>query len=42
MGVTKTIISEGSGGSPKPGQQVTIQYTGWQKDTSKPENKGKK
>lgn len=41
MGVTKTIISEGSGSSPSPGDTITMQYTGWVKDTSKPENKGK-
>ncbi|KAF4126941.1 FK506-binding protein 1 [Geosmithia morbida] len=41
MGVSKTIISEGSGGSPSPGDTITMQYTGWVKDTSKPGNKGK-
>ncbi|EON97720.1 putative fkbp-type peptidyl-prolyl cis-trans isomerase protein [Phaeoacremonium minimum UCRPA7] len=41
MGVTKTIIFEGSGASPKVGQTVTIEYTGWLKDTSAPDNKGK-
>ncbi|KAF5722785.1 peptidylprolyl isomerase [Fusarium mundagurra] len=40
MGVQKTIISEGSGASPQVGQKVTIQYTGWIKDESKPDNKG--
>ncbi|KAF4423785.1 peptidylprolyl isomerase [Fusarium acutatum] len=40
MGVQKTIISEGSGPSPQVGQKVTIQYTGWIKDESKPDNKG--
>ncbi|KAI1054949.1 hypothetical protein LB506_006653 [Fusarium annulatum] len=40
MGVQKTIISEGSGPSPKVGEKVTIQYTGWVKDESKPDNKG--
>ncbi|KAL6862640.1 FK506 binding protein proline rotamase rapamycin-binding protein [Amphichorda felina] len=40
MGVTKTVISEGSGPSPTNGQVVTIQYTGWLKNTSKPDNKG--
>ncbi|KAF4333408.1 peptidylprolyl isomerase [Fusarium beomiforme] len=40
MGVEKTIISEGSGPSPTVGQLVTIDYTGWIKDESKPDNKG--
>ncbi|KAF5657939.1 peptidylprolyl isomerase [Fusarium heterosporum] len=40
MGVTKTIIKEGDGPSPQNGQTVTMEYTGWIKDTSKPENKG--
>ncbi len=40
MGVTKTIISEGNGPIPKKGDTVTIEYTGWLKDTSKPNNKG--
>lgn len=40
MGVTKTIIQEGSGTQPAAGQTVTIEYTGWLKDTSKPDNKG--
>ncbi|KEZ41025.1 Peptidylprolyl isomerase [Scedosporium apiospermum] len=31
MGVTKTVITEGSGPIPKPGQTVTIEYTGWLK-----------
>ncbi|GJC77923.1 FK506-binding protein 1B [Colletotrichum liriopes] len=42
MGVTKTTHSEGSGAIPKPGQTVTIEYTGYLKDTSKPEQKGSK
>lgn len=41
MGVTKTIIFEGTGASPKVGQTVTIEYTGWLKDTSAPDSKGK-
>ena len=41
MGVTKTIISEGTGPSPQVGQTVTIEYTGWLKDPSAPNNKGK-
>lgn len=40
MGVTKTIIQEGNGPSPQQGQTVTMEYTGWIKDTSKPNNKG--
>ncbi|KAF7921561.1 uncharacterized protein EAE98_008408 [Botrytis deweyae] len=35
MGVTKHIIKEGSGETPTNGQTVTIEYTGWLKDTSK-------
>ncbi|RQM08759.1 hypothetical protein DH86_00002481 [Scytalidium sp. 3C] len=42
MGVTKTILQEGSGAIPKPGDNVTIEYTGYLKDTSKPDNKGAK
>lgn len=42
MGVTKTILQEGSGPQPTPRQTVTIEYTGWLKDTSKPDNKGNK
>lgn len=42
MGVTKTTLKEGSGIAPKSGQTVVIEYTGWLKDTSKPENKGNK
>ncbi|APA12815.1 hypothetical protein sscle_10g075850 [Sclerotinia sclerotiorum 1980 UF-70] len=34
MGVTKTILKEGSGETPKPGDTVTIQYTGWLKNTN--------
>ncbi|EKD20023.1 uncharacterized protein L3040_002300 [Drepanopeziza brunnea f. sp. 'multigermtubi'] len=41
MGVTKTILKEGSGAIPKVGDKVTIEYTGYLKDTSCPENKGK-
>ncbi|KAI0875838.1 FK506-binding protein 1B [Hypoxylon argillaceum] len=41
MGVTKTILEEGTGAQPTPGQTVTIVYTGWLKDTTKPDNKGK-
>ncbi|TVY37219.1 FK506-binding protein, partial [Lachnellula occidentalis] len=40
MGVTKTVLSEGSGPAPKVGDTVTIEYTGFIKDTNKPGNKG--
>ncbi|KAF4451807.1 peptidylprolyl isomerase [Fusarium austroafricanum] len=40
MGVEKTIISEGNGPVPKVGDKVTIDYTGWIKDATKPDNKG--
>ncbi|KAK3944859.1 hypothetical protein QBC46DRAFT_373391 [Diplogelasinospora grovesii] len=40
MGVTKTTLVEGTGQTPKKGQTVTIEYTGWLKDASKPNNKG--
>jgi FK506-binding protein 1 len=42
MGVTKIVHSEGTGAQPTPGQTVTIEYTGYLKDTSKPDNKGTK
>ena len=42
MGVTKTTNQEGTGATPTKGQKVTIEYTGWLKDTSKPGNKGNK
>ncbi|KAF4980104.1 hypothetical protein FZEAL_3825 [Fusarium zealandicum] len=42
MGVNKTIITEGSGAIPSNGQTVTIEYTGYLKDTNKPDNKGDK
>ncbi|TVY85426.1 FK506-binding protein [Lachnellula suecica] len=41
MGVTKEIISEGSGASPSVGDKVTIQYTGWLKDDAASNGKGK-
>lgn len=41
MGVTKNISKEGSGASPVKGDKVTIEYTGYLKDTTKPDNKGK-
>ncbi|GAB1318733.1 FK506-binding protein 1B [Madurella fahalii] len=40
MGVTRTTRVEGTGPRPVSGQIVTIAYTGWLKDTSKPGNKG--
>lgn len=40
MGVTKTILQEGSGPIPSKGDKVTIEYTGYLKDTTKPGNKG--
>ncbi|KAI1848215.1 hypothetical protein JX265_011739 [Neoarthrinium moseri] len=41
MGVTKTVHQEGSGPQAQAGQTVTIEYTGFLKDTTKPGNKGK-
>jgi hypothetical protein len=41
MGVTKTIITEGSGASPQKGDRVTMEYTGWLRTAGKPEEKGK-
>lgn len=42
MGVTKTILQEGTGPIPLKGQEVTIEYTGYLKDASQPDNKGTK
>jgi FK506-binding protein 1 len=42
MGVTKITLEEGSGEQPKNGDTVVMGYTGWLKDTSKPDNKGAK
>jgi FK506-binding protein 1 len=43
MGVEKTVVSQGNGqDTPRKGDTVTMEYTGWLYDTSKPENKGKK
>ncbi|KAK4085070.1 uncharacterized protein Triagg1_60 [Trichoderma aggressivum f. europaeum] len=39
---TKTILEEGSGDQPKARDTVIMGYTGWLKDTSQPDNKGKK
>ena len=40
MGVTKEIRQEGNGPVPKKGDKVSMEYTGWLKDESKPNNKG--
>ena len=40
MGVTKTVLKEGNGPIPKVGKKVTVEYTCYLKDTSKPDNKG--
>ncbi|KAL2120399.1 hypothetical protein VTJ04DRAFT_4426 [Mycothermus thermophilus] len=40
MGVTRITHVEGTGPQPMRGQKVTISYTGWLKDPSKPDNKG--
>ncbi|KAH7375037.1 hypothetical protein B0T11DRAFT_5380 [Plectosphaerella cucumerina] len=40
MGVTVNSSVEGTGAQPQAGQTVTIEYTGYLKDTSKPDNKG--
>jgi FK506-binding protein 1 len=41
MGVTKTVIKEGDGGaSPKAGDTVIIEYTGFLYDANAPNNKG--
>jgi FK506-binding protein 1 len=42
MGVSKTVLKEGNGAIPKAGDKVTIEYTGYLKDTSKPAHKGEK
>ena len=42
MAVTKTVLKEGTGRVPNVGEVVHVVYTGWLKDTSKPENKGYK
>ncbi|ROW02109.1 hypothetical protein VSDG_02616 [Cytospora chrysosperma] len=41
MGVEVHHTEEGTGAQPQAGQTVTIEYTGWLKDTTKPDNKGK-
>lgn len=40
MAVTKTILKEGNGPVPNVEDTVTMEYTGYLKDTSKPDNKG--
>lgn len=42
MGVVKTTTKEGQGPIPQKGQTVAMEYTGYLKDTSKPDNKGAK
>ena len=41
MGVTVHTHQEGTGAQPQNGQTVTMEYTGYLKDTSQPGNKGK-
>lgn len=40
MGVEKTILTEGTGPQPKVGQTISMHYTGWLKDPSKPDGRG--
>ncbi|KAK0621549.1 fkbp-type peptidyl-prolyl cis-trans isomerase [Bombardia bombarda] len=40
MGVVRTTYVQGSGPTPRRGQKVTIEYTGWLKDSSMPNSKG--
>lgn len=42
MGVTKTTLVEGTGSQAQPGQTITMEYTGWLKDASAADKKGKK
>ncbi len=42
MGVVKTTTKEGKGPIPQKGQTVAMEYTGYLKDTTKPDNKGAK
>ena len=39
MGVQKTILQEGNGPSPKNGDRVTMEYTGWLKTASNEKGK---
>lgn len=41
MGVNVQHHEEGTGPQPQPGQTVTIEYTGFLKDPSQPDSKGK-
>jgi FKBP-type peptidyl-prolyl cis-trans isomerase FkpA len=38
---SETDLVAGAGASPKAGDRITVNYTGWLYDASKPENKGK-
>ncbi|KAM7222763.1 hypothetical protein V8F06_001950 [Rhypophila decipiens] len=40
MGVVKTTTAGGHGARPEPGDEVTMEYTGWLKDPSQPGGKG--
>lgn len=40
MGVDVKTTQEGSGPKPSPGQTVTMEYTGFLKDASKPNGRG--
>lgn len=41
MGVEKKVLKTGNGqDTPKKGDTVTMEYTGWLFDSTKPENKG--
>ena len=42
MGVTKTVLAEGNGPIPKKGDTVSIEYTGYLKDPTQPDQKGEK
>jgi FKBP-type peptidyl-prolyl cis-trans isomerase FkpA len=37
---SQTDLVVGSGASPQPGDTITVHYTGWLYDPSKPDNKG--
>jgi FK506-binding protein 1 len=41
MGTRKITLREGNGPRPGSGDMVTMEYTGWVKDASKDEQKGK-
>ncbi|KAK1759299.1 hypothetical protein QBC47DRAFT_101995 [Echria macrotheca] len=40
MGVQRIVLTSGNGVRPVRGQTVTIEYTGWLKDTTQPDQKG--